>query len=261
MTEPPPILTARSLASLTNVRHGFFTRRGGVSEGIFASLNCGPGSQDDVIKVAENQARAAARLGAAGADLLTVHQVHGTDVVAAETSWPMTDRPRGDGLVTDRPGMALGILTADCAPVLLADGQAGVVGAAHAGWRGALDGVLESVVDRMTALGAQLDRMEAAVGPCIGARSYEVGPEFPAPFLAQDADNDTLFAPAPKEGHFLFDLAAYVARRLARCGLRRVEILDRDTCTEEGDFFSYRRTVKGGGGRYGRNLSAIMLRA
>lgn len=259
MSENPPVLHADPLARLSHVRHGFFTRRGGVSEGIYASLNCGPGSDDVLDRVAENQARAANRLGAAAGALVTLHQVHGVDVKAVEAPWPMTGRPRADGMVTTRPGVALGILTADCAPVLFADAEAGVIGAAHAGWRGALAGVVEATVHAMVRLGADARRIAAAVGPCIGGASYEVGPEFPAPFLLDDKASARFFTPARREGHFLFALADYVLARLARAGVGEAHALGRDTCAEADDFFSYRRTTLEGGRKYGRNLSAIML--
>jgi len=260
MTATPPVFTASVLQDLPRVGHGFFSRRGGASDGIFASLNCGPGSGDDLGKVADNQARATARLNGGAGALVTVHQVHGIHVETVEAPWPMNERPEADAMVSRTPGIALGILTADCAPVLLADGAAGVVGAAHAGWRGALAGVVDAVVEVMARLGADARRMTAAVGPTIGPASYEVGPEFPAPFLQDDPTNAAFFAPARRDGHFMFDLPGYVTRRLERSGIGRVEALARDTCTEAEDFFSYRRTVLAGETRYGRNLSAIMLR-
>lgn len=249
-------LTAENLDGVRAVRHGFFTRRGGVSEGIYASLNCGNGSADTADRVAENRRRAMAELGLDAAGLSTLYQVHSPEVVTVTGPWsgPI---PRADAMVTARPGVALGILTADCAPVLLADGQAGVIGAAHAGWRGALAGVVEATVAAMEALGAQAGRMSAAIGPCIAQASYEVGPEFRAPFLAADGANDVLFVEGGGRPHF--DLAGFVARRLHSAGILRVAVLARDTCAEAEDFFSYRRSCKEGAPDYGRNLAAIAL--
>ena len=241
------------------VEHGFFTRQGGVSEGIFASLNCGFGSADDDARVAENRRRAVAALGLAPERLVTCYQSHSAAAVTVEQPWRLEDRPRADAMVTRRPGIALGVLSADCAPVLFADAAAGVVGAAHAGWRGALGGVLDATVAAMTELGAGPARIVAAVGPCIGWASYEVGPEFPAPFLAEDAANAAFFIPAERAGHHRFDLPGYVARRLARLGLGEVGRSGGDTAAEPDRFFSYRRSRLLGEGDYGRALSAICL--
>jgi len=255
------MLTSDSLAALPGIRHGFFTRQGGVSEGLYASLNCGLGSGDDLDRVAENRGRALARLGLPAERLATAYQVHSNRAALAETAWPADDRPRVDALVTRTPGLAVGILTADCVPVLFADREAGVVAAAHAGWRGALDGILEATLAVMERLGAGAKSTLAAVGPAIEQPSYEVGPEFPAPFLDQDAANREFFQAAPRAGHFLFDLKGYVARRLARAGVGRVDSLAADTCAESERFFSYRRSCLQGEGAYGRLLSAITLDA
>ena len=257
-TAPEP-LTAEALSELPGVRHGFFGRRGGVSGGLFASLNCGFGSGDEAAAVAENRARAAGRLELEGKRLVTAYQTHSSEVALVERPWTREDAPRVDAMAARTPGIALGILTADCAPVLLADSEAGVIGAAHAGWRGALDGVLEAVVAAMTGLGARREAMVAAVGPAIGQDSYEVGPEFPAPFLEQDPDNAGHFRPAPREGHFHFDLTGYVGRRLGLARVGTVRSLPRDTCAEDARFFSYRRACLRGEPDYGRNLSAIYL--
>jgi YfiH family protein len=254
------MITARALTDSTRLRHGFFTRKGGVSEGIYSSLNCGLGSGDDPAKVGENRARAMALLELPAPALATVYQHHSADVVRVETPWAQAARPKADAMVTVRPGVALGIGTADCAPVLLADVSAGVIGAAHAGWRGAVGGVLEATVKAMTELGAEPARIHAAIGPTIGQGSYEVGPEFPAPFLAQDPGNARFFIPSKRTGHFMFDLPGYVAARLRRLGLGAVEDLARDTCAEADTFFSYRRTTLAGEKDYGRGLSAIALR-
>ncbi len=253
------MLSSETLSALSGVRHGFFTREGGVSEGLYASLNCGLGSGDDLERVAENRARALARLGLAAERLATAYQVHSNRAALAEAPWPAEERPRVDALVTRTPGLAVGVLTADCVPVLFADRAAGVVAAAHAGWRGALDGVLETTLAAMERLGARTETTLAAIGPAIEQPSYEVGPEFPAPFLDQDPDNGAFFRAAPRNGHFLFDLQGYVARRLARAGLRRIERLAADTCAEPARFFSYRRACLAGEESYGRLLSAIAL--
>ncbi|HYM73387.1 MAG TPA: peptidoglycan editing factor PgeF [Stellaceae bacterium] len=243
----------------TAIRHAFFTRRGGVSEGVFGSLNCGFGSADDPEKVGRNRAIAADRLGLGGDRLVTCYQVHGASVVTVETPWRREDSPHADGMVTTRPGIALGVLAADCAPVLFADAAAGVIGAAHGGWRGALTGVMEATVARMTALGADPARIRAGIGPCIAQASYEVGPEFPSRFAEIDADSGAFFVPALREGHFRFDLPGYIGHRLARLGLGAVERAPHDTVTEPDRFFSYRRACLVGEHDYGRGLAAIAL--
>jgi YfiH family protein len=253
------MITLAPLTDAPGVRHAFFTREGGVSQGIFASLNCGFGSGDAIESVAENRARAAATLDVAPDRLVTCYQIHSPAVVTVETPWRREENPRADAMVTQRRGVALGILTADCVPVLFADPKARVIGAAHAGWRGALGGVVEATVEAMAALGARPQRIRAGVGPCIAKASYEVGPEFPAPFLAEDPGNAELFTPARRTGHFMFDLPAYVERRLRRAGVAAVERADVDTVTAEDRFFSYRRTCLRGEKDYGRGLSAIVL--
>ena len=242
-----------------DLRHGFLTRQGGVSQGIYASLNCGYGSSDRRESVTENRARALDALDLGTAALVTVHQKHTDTVVTVEDGWDIESHPVADAMVTDRPGFALGILTADCAPVLFADVAAGVIGAAHAGWRGALGGVLDNTVATMVALGARLDRIRAAVGPCIGQASYQVGPEFAASFAAADPGNARFFSPPDSGGRPHFDLAGYAAHRLARAGLGRVETAGLDTCAEEERFFSFRRTTLRREGDYGRQLSTIAL--
>ena len=251
------MITARTLNEAAGVGHGFFTRRGGVSEGPYASLNCGFGSGDDMSKVASNRARAMKRLGLSGPDLVTAYQTHSAAVHVVETR--PDDPPRADALVTRVRGVALGILTADCAPVLFADAGAGVIGAAHAGWRGARAGVLEATVRAMTELGAPAGGIRAVIGPCIGPESYEVGGEFQAAFTGDDAHDGDLFEPAEREGHYRFDLPRYVARRLSRLLPGAVEVLSLDTCSDDIRFFSYRRTCLEGEIEYGRCLSAISL--
>ncbi len=253
------MITADALNRIGRVRHAFFTREGGVSEGAYASLNCGYGSGDDPAKVADNRSRAMSKLALAGDDLATLYQVHSADVVVVDGPWPRGKAPHADAAVTVTPGIALGILTADCAPVLMADADAGVVGAAHAGWRGALDGVVEATVAKMCELGARRDRIAAAVGPCIQQRSYEVGPEFHARFVAADEGCADLFRPSPRAGHHLFDLAGFVARRLEALDLGAVEVAADDTCADAARFFSYRRATLKGEADYGRALSAIAL--
>jgi YfiH family protein len=243
------------------LRHAYFTRARGVSGGLYASLNCGLGSGDDPAHVAENRRRAMAALALGGDRLATLFQVHSAIVVTLDEGSPPRERPRADALVTRRPGVALGILTADCAPVLFADVAAGVIGAAHAGWRGALAGVLEATVGAMTALGAEPHRIAAGIGPAIQQASYEVGPEFSAAFLAADPANAAFFRAAPRAGHFLFDLTGYAARRLERMGLARVERAAGDTAAEPERFFSYRRSCLRRETDYGRALSAITLAA
>jgi polyphenol oxidase len=253
------MLTLGPLNAIDGIRHGFFTREGGVSQGVYASLNCGFGSSDAPDAVAANRARAMTAFGLPAEALSTVYQIHSPNVIEVEEPWAREAAPRADAMVTTRPGLALGILTADCAPVLLADRQARVVGAAHAGWRGALTGVLEATVAAMVKHGAKPDTMIAAIGPCIAQRSYEVGPEFPAPFIAAEPTDAALFQPSARAGHFMFDLRAFVARRLARAGVREVQAMPNDTCREADRFFSYRRTCLKGEKDYGRGLSAIVL--
>ncbi len=256
MTDAP---AARStlLSGLAGIRHGYFGRKGGVSAGIYDSLNCGPGSNDAPEAVRENRARVASTLSAK--HLLSLYQVHGTEVITVREAWENgASRPRCDAMVTDRPGLALGTLAADCGPVLFADADAGVIGAAHAGWKGALAGVLESTVAAMEALGARRERIRAALGPTIAQASYEVGAEFPAPFLAEHRDNERFFAPGAKPGKHHFDLPGYIVARLGRIGIA-AEWTGHDTLSLTADYFSYRRTTLAGGGDYGRNVSAIVL--
>lgn len=253
------MISASLLRELPHIRHGFFTRQGGVSEGIYASLNCGYGSGDDKAKVAENRRRALASLGLAVDTLSTTYQIHSADVAEVIEPWPLDARPKADAMVTARPGLVLGISTADCAPVLLADRDARVIGAAHAGWKGAIGGVIEAVVAHMVRLGAQASRIHAAVGPCIAQTSYEVGSEFPASFLAQAPENRRFFVPSRREGRFMFDLPGYVLSRLRRLGIDAPEHVEHDTCAEPDLFFSYRRTTLAGEKDYGRGLSVIAL--
>ncbi|HJM48496.1 MAG TPA: peptidoglycan editing factor PgeF [Alphaproteobacteria bacterium] len=251
------MIEARSL-TLEGLRHGFFSRDGGVSRPPYDSLNCGLGSADAAEAVSENRQRAMARLGLAAEQLTTVYQVHGTDVVTVEAPWAAAASPQADALVTRQPGIALGVLTADCAPVLLADAEAGVVAAAHAGWRGALAGIVSATIERMGELGARPAATRAAVGPCIGQDSYQVGPEFPAAFVAADAANERFFVAGAGE-KFHFDLEGFVVAELAAAGVGHVEALALDTCADGERFFSYRRSRQQSEEDYGRLLSAIAL--
>ena len=242
---------------LDGVPHGFLGRRGGVSEGVCWGLNVGHGSGDDPALIAENRRRAAEAV-APGDRLTTVYQVHSPDAVIVADPWGDDDRPKADALVTDRPGIALGILTADCTPVLLADREAGVVGAAHAGWKGALGGVLASTVEAMEKLGAKRERIVAAVGPTIGRKSYEVDADFFQRFLAADEDNDLFFSDG-RPGHYQFDLEGYVLARLAAAGVKRIEALGLDTYSDPDRFYSYRRATHRGEASYGRQISIIAV--
>jgi YfiH family protein len=253
------MLQASSLSRFDRLRHGFFTRAGGVSQGVYASLNGGTGSNDAPAQVAENRARMAAALGVAPERLLTAYQVHSPDVVVAEAPWRRDNRPRADAIVTRTPQLAVGVSTADCGPLLLADAEAGVVGAAHAGWRGALGGVVEATVAAMEELGARRAHIHAALGPAIRQPNYEVGPEFVERFLAADAANARFFAPAARAGHALFDLTGYIAQRVARAGVGDFEDLGLCTYAEPERFFSYRRTTQLGEPDYGRHVNAIAL--
>jgi purine-nucleoside/S-methyl-5'-thioadenosine phosphorylase / adenosine deaminase len=241
------------------VRHAFFTRRGGVSEGLYSALNCGFGSRDDPDRVTENRTIAAGLLGLAADRLVSCHQVHGTTVITVERPWERAANPRADGMVTAAPGIALGVLAADCAPVLFADPAARVVGAAHGGWRGALAGVMEATVAEMARLGAKPERIRAGIGPCIAQPSYEVGPDFRATFAAADPDSAGFFVAAARPTHFRFDLPGYIEGRLARLGLATIGRVRHDTVADETLFFSYRRACLRGETDYGRGLAAIAL--
>jgi hypothetical protein len=253
-------LRSALLSETDRLRHGFFARRGGVSVGIYNSLNCGFGSGDDAAQVATNRRRAVAALGVQPDQLVTAYQVHSRRAVRVERPWERGGAPQADAMVTDQPGITLGILTADCAPILLADEVGGVIGAAHAGWRGAFAGIIESTIEAMIEIGAKPARIVAAIGPCIGFASYEVGPEFPEPFLLDDQSNDAFFRAAARPNHFLFDLAGYLARRLDNAEVSNLDRLAHDTFADEAAFFSYRRARHRGEEDYGRLLSAIALR-
>jgi len=255
-TELTPV-RASALDALKTIHHGFFTRPGGVSQGIYAGLNAGLGSGDDRTSVVENRKKISHWLGITDENLATPYQVHSPDVVVTDTAWH-EERPKADAVVTDKPGLAIGIVTADCGPVLFADENAKVIGAAHAGWKGALTGVLENTIAEMEKLGAQRGAITAVLGPTISQQNYEVGPDFPTPFLDQNESNREFFTPSQKDGHFMFDLTGYIVQRLNEAGVHGTSV---DICTygNESDFYSYRRTTHRQESDYGRQLSAIVL--
>lgn len=252
------MITAPDLAALPGVRHGFFTRQGGISNGIYTSLNIGTGSDDDPGFVAENRRRVAADIGGDIEKLLFPHQIHSPDVVTVREAWPSGEKPKADALVTAKPGFAIGVSTADCGPVLFADAAAGVVGAAHSGWKGAVGGVLDGAVEAMIALGAKRASIRAVLGPTISADSYEVGPEFVDRFLAEDAANRRYFGDAERSGHKYFDLPGYIVQRLTDLGVA-ASSLGLCTYRDEKRFYSYRRATHRGENDYGRLASVIML--
>ncbi|MFL6792421.1 MAG: peptidoglycan editing factor PgeF [Bradyrhizobium sp.] len=253
MTLGSPLLSA-----IPGLRHAFFSREGGVSDGIYAGLNGGIGSNDDAAKVAENRRRMAEQMGVTPGRLLTLYQVHSPDVVVATTPWDSAARPRGDAIVTRTEGIAIGVTAADCGPILFVDPNARVIGAAHAGWKGALTGVLESTVDAMEKLGADRSGMVAAIGPLIRQHSYEVGSEFVERFLDANAEHAVFFLPGQRDGHALFDLAGFIRMRLENAGVLMIEDVGVDTYSDE-RFFSYRRSVHRKEPDYGRHVHAIAL--
>ncbi len=244
---------------IPNISHGFFTREGGHSQGAFASLNCGMGSGDDKEIVKRNRAIVAGLLNVAEPNLISAYQVHSPDVIVADGPWTAGERPRADGMVTTTRGLAIGVLTADCGPVLFADTQAGVIGVAHAGWKGALAGVTGRTLDAMERLGAKRTRTVAVLGPMISRAAYEVGPEFPARFLEEDGANKRFFTGSPRAGHSMFDLAGYLEARLKEEGAGEVVNLGLCTFSDEARFFSYRRATHRVEKDYGRQISAIAL--
>lgn len=258
MTVDGEIIRADCLGA-EGISHGFFTRQGGVSGGIYSALNCGLGSKDDPSLVRENRARVARTLGAERPEVLTLYQVHSTTALVVDKPFPPGQVPRADALVTRTPGLVIGALAADCTPVLFADPQARVIAAAHAGWRGALAGVLESTIETMVSLGAERRRIRAAIGPCINQSAYEVGPEFEAEFLNASPENTRFFVRPEPDARSRFDLPGYVEHRLLRAGLDVVE--RRSLCTYENEslFFSYRRATHRKEPDYGRQISAIVL--
>lgn len=251
-----PVLAA-DLSALPGIRHAFFTREGGVSQGIYASLNGGTGSSDDPAAVAENRRRMEEWLGVAPGHLLGVHQVHSPDVVIAREPW--SERPRADAIVTSTSGLALGVSSADCGPLLFADSEAGIIGAAHSGWRGAFEGVAQATIDAMEREGARRERIIAVLGPTISAAAYEVGPEFKARFIDQDTSFSRFFTPSDREGHAFFDLPAFIGFRIGQTGVGRFIDLGLCTYADETRFYSYRRTVHRKEADYGRLIAAIAL--
>lgn len=252
------ILTSPLLSAVPGLRHAFFTREGGVSDGIYQSLNGGLGSNDDPAQVTENRRRMAERMGVVSDHLINAHQVHSPDTVVATGPWQRSARPKADAIVTANANLAIGVTTADCGPILLVDPNARVIGAAHAGWKGALTGILESAIEAMEKLGAERSRMIAAIGPLIRQQSYEVGNEFVARFLDADASNAVFFLPSEREGHAMFDLAGYIRMRLENAGILMIDDLSVDTYSDE-RCFSYRRSVHRSEPDYGRHVHAIAL--
>jgi polyphenol oxidase len=253
------MLQAQSMSKLPGIRHGFFTRVGGVSEGIYESLNGGVGSEDSPAKVAENRARMAKLLAVSPDRFLTCYQIHSPDVVVAEMPWPASERPRADAIVTRTANLAIGVSTADCGPVLLADPEARVIGAAHAGWRGALTGVIEQTVAAMEKLGAKRGRIVAAAGPMIRQPNYEVGQDLLDRFVAIEPNTIRFFKPAKRPGHSMFDLAGYVVSRLRRAEIAEIEDLGLCTYADPTQFYSYRRATHQAEADYGRHINAIAL--
>ena len=246
------------LSAIPGLRHAFFSREGGVSGGIYAGLNGGLGSNDDPAHVAENRRRMAEQMGVALTHFLSVHQTHSPDVVVAAGPWPSASRPRADAIVTRVQGLAIGVTAADCGPILLVDPNARVIGAAHAGWKGALSGIVESTVEAMEKLGAERSGIVTAIGPLIRQHSYEVGSEFVERFVLADAENSLFFVPAAREGHAMFDLAGFIRMRLENAGVLMIDDIGVDTYSDE-RFYSYRRSVHRKEPDYGRHVHAIAL--
>ena len=259
MLQSGSLLQASSLSRLGRIRHAFFTRAGGVSGGVYASLNGGVGSDDASGNVLENRARMAATLGVAPERLLTAYQIHSANVLVAEEAWTHETRPRADAIVTRVPKLAIGVSTADCGPLLFADNAAGVIGAAHAGWRGAFTGIIEATLAAMEKLGADRSRIVVALGPAIRQPNYEVGPEFVARFIEADRSNTNFFVPSSRTGHSMFDLAGYIGRRIMHAGVGQFEDLGLCTCADPERFYSYRRMTQRGEKDYGRHINAIVL--
>ena len=251
-------LASPLLSAVPGLRHAFFTREGGVSSGIYSALNGGLGSNDDRAHVAENRRRMAEHMGVSPGNFLSLHQIHSPDTIIATEPWPATARPKADAIVTRVEGLAIGVSAADCGPILFVDPNARVIGAAHAGWKGALTGVLESTIEAMERLGAERSRMIAAIGPLIRQESYEVGGEFVARFIEADAENAVFFLPSAREGHAMFDLAGFIRRRLESAGVLLIDDIGLDTYSDE-RFFSYRRSVHRKEPDYGRHVHAIAL--
>ena len=252
------MLGSSLLSAIPGVRHAFFTCEGGVSEGVYASLNGGLGSNDDKARVAENRRRMADQLGVTPENFLNVHQVHSPDTIVASGPWDNGPRPKADAIVTRTEGLAIGVTTADCGPILLVDPSARVIGAAHAGWKGALTGIVESTIETMEKLGADRGGIVAAIGPLIRQHSYEVGPEFVERFLDADAEHGRFFLPGARGGHAMFDLAGLIRLRLQNAGVLMIDDLGIDTYSDT-RCFSYRRSVHRRETDYGRHVHAIAL--
>ncbi len=251
---------APQLSALSAIKHAFFTREGGVSEGLYGSLNGGLGSNDEQVHVQENRCRMAAALGIEPVNLLSLYQIHSPHVMTIERPWE-GPRPQADAMVTRVPGLALGISTADCGPVLFVDNENGVIGAAHAGWKGAFGGVLEATVAAMETLGARREAITAVLGPTISRANYEVGTEFEKQFREASADNASHFTPSDRDGHFMFDLPGYISRRMDRLGIGSFHDMELCTYADEKRFYSFRRATHRNEPDYGRLISAITLTA
>ncbi len=249
-------LTCSKIASFSNIKHGFFTRNAGVSDGIYSSLNCGYGSGDDIEKVKKNRRIVAEEMG--GGALCTVHQTHSPDAVIVNEAWEHKDAPKADALVTNKPNIILGVLTADCLPILFTDEKNWVIAAAHSGWKGAFSGVIENTIEKMQQLGASISNIHATIGPAIAQKSYEVGAEFFERFIGQDTNNERFFV--SQDDKYLFDLAGYAKKRLTHAGISQINIIAQDTYFNDNEFFSYRRSCKRGEPVYGRQISTIMLK-
>ncbi len=253
------MVEAQTLLQIPDIRHGFFDRSGGTSHGLYSSLNCGLGSDDDKDIVLNNRATVAAHLKLAPPQLITTYQHHSADVITVTGPWSTADAPMADGMVTNISNIGLGILTADCAPVLFADTKSRVIGAAHAGWRGAVAGVTDNIITAMEKLGSQRSEIVAVIGPTISQSAYEVGPEFIDSFLAQDPAHQQFFRPSSREKHCMFDLPGYLAQRLERENIAAVSSVEKCTYAHDDQFFSYRRATHRGEEDYGRQMSVITL--
>jgi YfiH family protein len=251
--------TCSNFSLIPSINHGFFTRKGGVSVGIYDSLNCGYGSGDSLKNVRENRERVAEMLGVDGGELCTASQIHSTKAVIVQETWQVSHAPVADALVTNQAGIAIGVLTADCLPILFVDAKNGVIAAAHAGWKGAFAGIIESTLKAMQQLGAENEHILATIGPAIAEQSYEVGAEFYQNFVAQNAENEGFFAPYLSANSYLFNLPAYGKHRLEKSGITQINIIAKDTFSNDNEFFSYRRSCKRGEPAYGRQISAIMM--
>ena len=254
------IVLGSVLRNLDSIGHAFFTRSGGVSTGVYRSLNCSHGSHDEKEAIIENRRRAMAKLGLPAHALVTCRQVHGVNIINVNGKMESAQSMEADGLVTNQRGIALGVLTADCAPIILVDVSAGVIGSIHAGWRGALAGVIEAGIESMVGLGAQIESINASIGPCIGPSSYEVGSEFAHQFVKESRNVETFFKPALRSGHYFFDLSGYAEMRLVACGVRGIDRCPEDTYLDVDRFFSFRRSRHAAEDDYGRTLSAVVLR-